>query len=141
MLIQSIYGTCLRTHLIYTKYQIYAALSNDSQESCAISLLAQVSNKEAAGVDRIQVDELKSFIDNNRIPVLTSILKRKGMPQGSPLSLQQSNILLDQLYKYLKSKGLKFVRYADDFSVYTKSKAYVGVRGALRQLPLAEPFT
>lgn len=89
----------------------------------------------------MQVDELKSFIDNNRIPVLTSILNRKGMPQGSPLSLQQSNILLDQLDKYLKSKGLKFVSYAEDFSVYTKSKAYGGVRGALRQLPLAEPFT
>lgn len=49
--------------------------------------------------------------------------RRKGMPQGSPLSPLLSNILLDQLDKYLKSKGLKFVRYADDFSVYTKSKA------------------
>ena len=49
--------------------------------------------------------------------------RRKGMPQGSPLSPLLSNILLDQLDKYLKSKGLKFVCYADDFSVYTKSKA------------------
>lgn len=49
--------------------------------------------------------------------------RRKGMPQGSPLSPLLSNILLDGLDKYLKSKGLKFVRYADDFSVYTKSKA------------------
>jgi hypothetical protein len=31
--------------------------------------------------------------------------------------------LLDQLDKYLKSEGCKFVRYADDFSIYTKSKA------------------
>ncbi|WP_416377782.1 hypothetical protein [Algoriphagus sp. D3-2-R+10] len=30
---------------------------------------------------------------------------------------------MDGLDKYLKSKGLKFVRYADDFSIYTKSKA------------------
>ncbi|WP_348655158.1 reverse transcriptase domain-containing protein [uncultured Roseivirga sp.] len=49
--------------------------------------------------------------------------RRKGMPQGSPLSPLLSNILLDKLDKYLKAKGLKFVRYADDFSVYADSKA------------------
>jgi RNA-directed DNA polymerase len=49
--------------------------------------------------------------------------RRKGMPQGSPLSPLLSNIMLDELDKYLKEKGLKFVRYADDFSIYTKSKA------------------
>lgn len=49
--------------------------------------------------------------------------RRKGLPQGSPLSPLLSNILLDQLDKYLKSKGFKFIRYADDFSVYTQSKA------------------
>ena len=49
--------------------------------------------------------------------------RRKGLPQGSPLSPLLSNILLDQLDKYLKAKGFKFIRYADDFSIYTKSKA------------------
>lgn len=49
--------------------------------------------------------------------------RRKGLPQGSPLSPLLSNILLDQLDKYLKSRGLKFIRYADDFSIYTQSKA------------------
>lgn len=49
--------------------------------------------------------------------------RRKGMPQGSPLSPLLSNILLDKLDKYLKTHGCKFVRYADDFSIYTKSKA------------------
>jgi len=49
--------------------------------------------------------------------------RRKGVPQGSPLSPLLSNILLDELDKYLKGKGLRFVRYADDFSIYTKSKA------------------
>ncbi len=48
--------------------------------------------------------------------------RRKGMPQGSPLSPLLSNILLDELDKHLKGKGLRFVRYADDFSIYTKSK-------------------
>jgi RNA-directed DNA polymerase len=49
--------------------------------------------------------------------------RRKGLPQGSPLSPLLSNILLDQLDKHLKSRGFKFIRYADDFSIYTKSKA------------------
>lgn len=49
--------------------------------------------------------------------------RRKGVPQGSPLSPLLSNILLDQLDKYLKNEGCRFVRYADDFSIYTKSKA------------------
>jgi RNA-directed DNA polymerase len=48
--------------------------------------------------------------------------RRKGMPQGSPLSPLLSNILLDQLDKHLKSKGYKFIRYADDFSIYAKTK-------------------
>jgi len=34
-----------------------------------------------------------------------------------------SNILLDQLDKELESRGLLFVRYADDFSIYAKSKS------------------
>src|SRR5690606_33066191 len=48
--------------------------------------------------------------------------RRKGTPQGSPLSPLLSNILLDELDKHLKAKGLKFVRYADDFSIYAGSK-------------------
>ena len=49
--------------------------------------------------------------------------RRKGLPQGSPLSPLLSNIMLDQLDKYLEKRGCKFIRYADDFSVYTKSKS------------------
>jgi len=49
--------------------------------------------------------------------------RRKGLPQGSPLSPLLSNIMLDQLDQYLEAKGCKFIRYADDFSIYTKSKA------------------
>lgn len=61
-----------------------------------------------------------------RVPVQINgrLHKRcKGIPQGSPLSPLLSNIVLDKLDKYLGRKGLKYVRYADDFSIYTRSKA------------------
>jgi group II intron reverse transcriptase/maturase len=48
--------------------------------------------------------------------------RRKGVPQGSPISPLLSNILLDVLDKKLGRRNLKYVRYADDFSIYTKSK-------------------
>jgi RNA-directed DNA polymerase len=50
------------------------------------------------------------------------IKRRKGIPQGSPLSPLLSNIMLHELDKELERQGLRYVRYADDFSVYTKSK-------------------
>lgn len=60
-----------------------------------------------------------------RAPILIKgklIKRRKGVPQGSPLSPLLSNILLNELDKELERLGLLYVRYADDFSIYTKSK-------------------
>lgn len=48
--------------------------------------------------------------------------RRKGVPQGSPLSPLLSNILLHELDKELIRINVKFVRYADDFSIYCKSE-------------------
>ena len=47
--------------------------------------------------------------------------RRKGVPQGSPLSPLLSNILLNELDKELEKRGHHYVRYADDFSIYVKS--------------------
>jgi len=47
----------------------------------------------------------------------------KGVPQGSPLSPLLSNIMLHELDKYMEKQEMKYVRYADDFSIYTKSKS------------------
>lgn len=49
------------------------------------------------------------------------VKRRKGVPQGSPLSPLLSNILLNELDKEMEKQGLYYVRYADDFSIYTKS--------------------
>lgn len=48
--------------------------------------------------------------------------RKEGTPQGSPLSPLLSNILLNELDKELESRGHKFVRYADDFSIYVRTK-------------------
>lgn len=59
-----------------------------------------------------------------RAPILMNgklTKRRKGVPQGSPLSPLLSNIMLNELDKELERKGLKYVRYADDFSIYCKS--------------------
>ena len=48
--------------------------------------------------------------------------RKKGMPQGSPLSPLLSNILLNELDKELEKRGHRYVRYADDFSIYVRSK-------------------
>jgi group II intron reverse transcriptase/maturase len=48
--------------------------------------------------------------------------RRKGVPQGSPLSPLLANILLNELDKVLEERGHRYVRYADDFSIYLRSK-------------------
>jgi group II intron reverse transcriptase/maturase len=47
---------------------------------------------------------------------------KQGVPQGGPLSPLLSNIILDKLDKELERRGHRFVRYADDISIYVKSK-------------------
>lgn len=49
--------------------------------------------------------------------------RRIGVPQGSPISPLLSNIMLHELDTEMERQGLKFVRYADDFSIYCKTKA------------------
>ena len=49
-------------------------------------------------------------------------LTEEGTMQGGPLSPLLANVLLDDLDKELEKRGLRFVRYADDFLVFTKSE-------------------
>ena len=46
----------------------------------------------------------------------------EGTPQGGPASPFLANILLDDLDKELERRGLPFVRYADDFVIFTRSR-------------------
>ncbi|WP_345740885.1 group II intron reverse transcriptase/maturase [Marinifilum flexuosum] len=61
-----------------------------------------------------------------RAPILIGgklVKRRKGVPQGSPLSPLLSNIMLHELDRELERQKLRFVRYADDFSIYLKTKS------------------
>jgi group II intron reverse transcriptase/maturase len=60
-----------------------------------------------------------------RVPIEINgklIKRRKGVPQGSPISPFLSNVILHELDTEMEQSGFKFVRYADDFSLYCKSK-------------------
>ncbi len=60
-----------------------------------------------------------------RAPILIDgklVKRRKGVPQGSPISPLLSNIMLHELDTFLEKKKIRFVRYADDFSIYTETK-------------------
>jgi RNA-directed DNA polymerase len=88
--------------------------------------------------DRVQHDVLMSriarkVIDKRLLGLIGKYLRAgvvvegvlhattEGTPQGGPLSPLLANILLDDLDKELEHRGLPFVRYADDFVIFTKS--------------------
>ena len=67
-----------------------------------------------------------------RVPIQQNgrlVKRRKGVPQGSPISPLLSNIILHELDAYMEAKDLKFVRYADDFSIYSKTKSQAKLQG------------
>ena len=113
--------------------------------------IAQAQSYINGGYRYILDFDLKSFFDIVNQDYLMSLLNRKikdrlllklirrylqsgimlggavqqrenGMPQGSPLSPLLSNIILTELDNELEKRGLRFVRYADDFSIFVKSK-------------------
>lgn len=62
----------------------------------------------------------------------------EGTMQGGPLSPLLSNIYLDDLDKELEKRGLPFVRYADDFVIFTRTevaaqRVYASVGRFLRE--------
>lgn len=67
-----------------------------------------------------------------RVPIEQNgklVKRRKGVPQGSPISPLLSNIILHELDEYMENKDMKFVRYADDFSIYCKTKSKARSQG------------
>lgn len=117
----------------------------------AAQALAQATKYINAGYQDIIDLDLKSFFDKVDHDKLMGLLRRKitdkvllrlirkylqagivcdghyskrkmGTPQGGPLSPLLSNILLTDLDNELSKRGIRFVRYADDCSMFLKSK-------------------
>jgi group II intron reverse transcriptase/maturase len=61
---------------------------------------------------------LKSGVMTNGSMMATAL----GTPQGGPLSPLLSNIYLTPYDRELEKRGLRFVRYADDCNIFTKSR-------------------
>ena len=84
--------------------------------------------------DRLMSTLAKKLTDKRTLKLIRSYLtggipegglvsqRTEGTPQGSPLSPLLSNIVLDELDKELAARGHRFVRYADDCSIYVKSE-------------------
>ena len=72
--------------------------------------------------DRLLLKLIRRYLQSGMM--LGGIVQQReqGTPQGSPLSPLLSNILLTELDKELEKRDLRFVRYADDFSIFVKSK-------------------
>ena len=65
---------------------------------------------------------LRSYLNSGIMDNGVVISRTEGTPQGSPLSPLMSNIVLNELDKELQARGHRFVRYADDCSIYVRSK-------------------
>jgi RNA-directed DNA polymerase len=84
--------------------------------------------------DRLMSTLAKKITDKRTLKLIRSYLtsgimeggvcspRTEGTPQGSPLSPLLSNIVLDELDKELIARSHRFVRYADDCSIYVKSE-------------------
>lgn len=65
---------------------------------------------------------IKAYLRSGIMEGGMSSVRTEGTPQGSPLSPLLSNIMLHELDKELLRRGHKFIRYADDCSIYVKSE-------------------
>ncbi len=72
--------------------------------------------------DRMLLKLIRRYLQSDILTGGLSQQRDKGTPQGSPLSPLLSNIILNELDKELERRGLRFVRYADDCSIFLKSK-------------------
>lgn len=86
--------------------------------------MSQVLSREFQGRYRGPSDRFGEWQVALRVFASVGVLQptEEGAPQGGPLSPLLSNVLLDDLDKELERRGLRFVRYADDFQIFVRSE-------------------
>jgi RNA-directed DNA polymerase len=72
--------------------------------------------------DKRTLKLLRSYLNSGIMEDGVVIPRSEGTPQGSPLSPLLSNIVLNELDKELEARGHRYVRYADDCSIYVRSE-------------------
>lgn len=86
-----------------------------NQDKLISIIREQMNESEVLGLIR---KFLKAGVMENGVKQKTE----EGTPQGGPLSPLLANIYLDKFDKELEQRGLRFVRYADDCIIFTKSE-------------------
>lgn len=72
--------------------------------------------------DKRTLKLIRSYLNNGIMENGVTVPRKMGTPQGSPLSPLLSNIILHELDQTLDERGHRYVRYADDCSIYVRSK-------------------
>ena len=72
--------------------------------------------------DKRTLKLVRSYLNSGIMEDGVVIPRTEGTPQGSPLSPLLSNVVLNELDKELEARGHRYVRYADDCSIYVKSE-------------------
>lgn len=111
---RSIHHAIEAASILYRKYGL--ALSVDIQsffdDINHDILMSKVGNRLKGSTEEIKL--VSRFIRLGR---------RKGLPQGLPISPCLANIYLDEIDEFLELQGISFVRYLDDILIFPKSLA------------------
>lgn len=72
--------------------------------------------------DRMLLKLIRCYLQSDIMIGGLAQQREDGTPQGSPLSPLLSNIILNEMDTELENRGIRFVRYADDCSMFLKNR-------------------